>query len=52
MKKCKTFYEAQTANRPKEIIQPPTRSKLLTSLEQNFLAEIYKNIKTFAFQVL
>ena len=36
MKKFKTFYEAQTASRLKEIIQFPTRQKLPTSLEQKF----------------
>ena len=44
MKNCKTFYEAQTVSRLKEIIQPPPT--------QNFLTEIYRNIQTFAFKVL
>ena len=40
MKNCKVFYEAQTAKRLKEIIQPI------------LFTEIYKNIQTFAFKVL
>ena len=46
MKNCKTFYEAQTASRVKEIIQlppihppPPSDKILLTSLEQKFSDE-------------
>ena len=34
MKKIKTFLEAQTANRLKEIFQSPTREKLPASLKQ------------------
>ena len=43
MKNFKTFYESQTAISLKEIIQSSTK---------NFRAEIYRNIQTFAFQVL
>ena len=52
MKNFKTFPEAQTASRLKEIIQSPNRWKLPKSIEQNFLTEIYRNIKTFNFQLL
>ena len=58
MKKCKTFYEAQTATCFKEIIQPrlnplPTRQNITISLEQKFsYADIQKHIRTFAFKVL
>ena len=59
MKNCKTFCEAQTASRVKEIVQispptpyPPPDKSLLCLWNKNFLTEIYKNIETFAFQVL
>ena len=54
MKNCKTFYETQTASRLKEIIQSPStpHTNLATSLKQNFLREICRNIQTFAFKVL
>ena len=49
MKNLKTFYEAQTAvSYSKERIQPPTTQKL----KKNFLTELHRNIKTFAFQTL
>ena len=53
MKNCKTFYEAQTVSRLKEIIQPtlnlPPPGKILLRLwNKNFPAEIYRNIQTFA----
>ena len=56
-KNSKTFYEAQTANRLKKIIQsPPTYSPsnqiLLRLWNKNSLTEIYRNIQTFAFNVL
>ena len=57
MKNCKTFYETQKASPLKEIIQPPstphtTRENLDTSLQQNFLREIYRNIQTFVLKEL
>ena len=67
MKNCITFYEAQTAIRLKEIIQPHpliplpppppshthTPDKILLLLwNKNFPTEIYRNIQTFAFKVL
>ena len=49
MKNLKTFYEAQTAvSYSKERIQPPTTQKL----KKNFLTELHRNIKIFAFQTL
>ena len=36
MKNFKTIYDAQTKSRLKKIIQPPTRRKFPTSLEQKF----------------
>ena len=51
MKNCKTFYEAQTASRLKEIIQSPS-TQPLRLWNKNFLTEIYRNIRTFAFKVL
>ena len=59
MNNCKTFYKAQTASRVKEIVQispttphPPPDKSLLRLWNKNFLTETYKNIQTFAFQVL
>ena len=56
IKKCITFYEAQTAIPIKEIIQPPpthplSHQVLLLHWNKNFLTEIYRNIQTFAFNV-
>ena len=56
-KNCKTFYEAQTASRLKEIIPPhtsptPNNKILLCLWNKNFLKDIYRNIQTFAFKVL
>ena len=62
MKNCRTFYEAQTASRLKEIIQnppnrppppsPPPEKTLLRLSNKHFFTEIYRNIQTFAFKVL
>ena len=57
MKNCKSFWKAQTAIRLKEVIQPPTShpladKTLLHFWNKNFLKEIYRNIQTFAFNVL
>ena len=48
MKNCKTLYEAQTASRFKEPIQPranpfPSDKTLLRLWNKNFLTEIYRN---------
>ena len=56
MKKCITFYEAQTAVRLKKITQPdpthpPYHQILLLLWNKNFLTEIYRNIQTFDFKV-
>ena len=53
--KVKNF--TRPTSRLKDIIQSrslptPTRSKLPTSLEPNFLTEIYRNIQAFVFHVL
>ena len=57
MKNSKTFCEAQTASRLKEIIQPPPLPKspdqiLLFLWNKSFLTEIYRNVQTFAFKEL
>ena len=58
MKNCKTFGEGQTANCVKKIIKPlyhpsPEPDKILLRLwNKYFLTEIYRNIQTFAFEVL
>ena len=55
---CKTFCEGQTASRVKKIIKPlyhpsPEPDKILLRLwNKYFLTEIYRNIQTFAFEVL
>ena len=59
IRNCKTFYEAQTASRLKEVIQPPPHppkppplDKILSRLRnKKFLTEIQRNIQTFAFKV-
>ena len=48
MKNCKTLYEAETASRFKEPIQPrpnplPSDKTLLRLWNKNFLTEIYRN---------
>ena len=58
MKNGKTFYEGLIVTRVKEIIQPlhhpsPQPDNILLRLwDKNFLMEIYRNIKTFAFKEL
>ena len=58
MKNCQTLYEAQTASHFKEVIQPPppnpppSDKTLLRLWNNNFLTEIYRNIKTCAIKVL
>ena len=58
MKNCKTFCEGQTASCVKKIIKPlyhpsPEPDKILLRLwNKYFLTEIYRNIQTFAFEVL
>ena len=62
MKNCKTFYENQIDSHLKEIIQPsptpphptpiPPDKILLRLWNKHFLREIYRNIQTFAFEVL
>ena len=55
IKKCKTFYEAQTAGRLKEIIQlpstylPPDKT-LLFFWNKNFLTEIYRHLVSKCFK--
>ena len=56
MKNCKRFYEAQTASRLKEILQPPPThpplDKILLPLwNKTVHKEIFRNIQTFAFKV-
>ena len=53
MKNCKTLHKTQIASCLKETIQNlpqpiPIRLNLTASLEQKFLAEIYRNIQTLA----
>ena len=36
----------------KEVIQPPPDKNFLRLCNKNFLMDIYRNIQTFAFQVL
>ena len=50
MKNFKIFDETQTANRLEKIIQPD--KSFLGLQNKNVLTEIYRNIQTFAFQVL
>ena len=52
MKNLKAFCEAQTASHLKEIIQPSQNKSFLRLWNKHFLTEIYRNIDTFAFQVL
>ena len=57
IKNCKTFYEAQTSSCLKKIIHPPRtpippHKSLLRLWSKNFLAEISRNIHTFAFTLL
>ena len=57
MKNCKTLYEAQTASRIKETIQPPPNpppsdKTLLRLSNKNFLTKIYRSTQTFAIKVL
>ena len=54
MKNCKTFYEAQTASCPQgNHPASPNQVKILLRLwNKNFVTEIYRNIQTFAFNVL
>ena len=51
MKNFKTFCLAQTANRLKEIIQPPPDKSFLSSRKQKFSARDIHQY-TFTFQVL
>ena len=65
MKNCKTLHKTQIASCLKETIQTPPppppppppqpipiRLNLTASLEQKFLAEIYRNTQTLAFKGL
>ena len=57
MRTCKTFYRVQTVIALKEILQsppnpPPPDLILLNLWNKNFLMGIYRNIQTFAFNVL
>ena len=52
MKNFKTFYESQTAICLNEILQPPTKQKLPTSLEQKFLNGDSQEYTNICFQVL
>ena len=57
MKNCKSFWKAQTASRLEEVIEPPPshtlpEKSLLPLWNKNFLKEIYRNIQTFAFNML
>ena len=57
MKNSKTFCKAKTVNRLKEIIQLPLTHPRQTKSyyvfgTKIFLAEIYRNMQTFAFKVL
>ena len=57
MKKFKTFYKPVTGSRLKEVITPPPTpptpdKRSLFLCYKNFLTEIYRNMQTFAFQVL
>ena len=52
MKNFKTFSMSQTASRLEEIIQSPPNKSFLRLWSKNILTEIYRNIPTFAFQVL
>ena len=51
LKNCKTFYEAQTASRLKEIIQPPS-TQIQRLWNKHLLTEIYRNVLTFPFKAL
>ena len=58
MKNCKTFYEAQTVSRLKEIIQPPPNPpqlyKILLSLWNKLflteITEIYRHLRSKCFK--
>ena len=50
MKNYETFHEAQTASRLREIIHPPKSFQRLWN--KNLPTEIYRNIQTFAFQMI
>ena len=52
MKKFKTIYGAQTTNRFEEIFLLPRDRRFLPLWNKNYLTDIYRNIQTFAFQVL
>ena len=58
MKNFKTSYESQVATRLKEIFQPPPPplpppdKSFLHLWNKNVWTEIYRNMQTFAFQVL
>ena len=52
MKKFKISYESQIAICLKEIIQTPPDKSFLLLWNKHFRTEIYRNIQTFAFQVL
>ena len=52
MENFKTFYEAQTASRLEEIIQPPPDKNFVRLWKKIVFTEIYRKIQTFAFPVL
>ena len=52
MKYFKTFCEAQIASRFIELFSPPPDKSFLHLWNINFLTEIYRNMQTFAFQML
>ena len=51
MKNFKIFYEPQTASRLRKLFRFPLHKSFFTIWKKEFLAEIYRNTETFAFQV-